>query len=371
MFIRSLILNNFRNFGKADFEFKRINFVIGKNGAGKTNLLESLVLLSRTKSQRRAKTSSLITFAKKIARIEALVVEKEEKKRLSLVLRKDERKPKLIKKNGLKMAVVDFIGCFKTVFFAPDELMIILGPPALRRRFLDIFLIGTDQNYLRQLLLYQKGCRNRNKLLEKISSGKAQKDELFFWNQLLAESGTYLIKKREKAVKFLNQKLPLLYQKISQDSKKAALQYKKSLSLEKKGGSKEYQKILESRTEQDIKLKTTLFGPHRDDLLFYLAKKTAKETASRGEIRTLILSLKIAEAAYIFKVTKTKPVILLDDIFSELDKSRIKNIFGVLKKNQVFITSTAVPLKLKKSNNVRIIKLKQSATPKKAAQTLN
>ena len=362
MFVRSLKLLNFRNFKKAKFIFGRTNFLIGKNGVGKTNLLESLLLLSTLKSHRGARAEELIFKGKDTGRIEVAISNDGERESLVLGMTKKNGGLKILKINGLKIGTLDFLGTLKTIFFSPEELLIILGPPSLRRRFLDILLSEIDKHYLSALFEYSQALKNRNVLLEKIFNGRAQRDELSFWDEKVAENGSYIIEKRVAAVKFLNKRLTGFYQKISQDKKEVSLRYQKSLPYFRKEGTRGYQEELERRLERDIRFGATLSGPHRDDLSILLDDVEAKRRASRGEVRTIILSLKIAEAAYIKRETATSPVFILDDIFSELDEERARAVFEIFSGAQFFISATHLPKEVDEKKGVKIIKLARRET---------
>ena len=311
--IKTLNLVNFRNFEKKTIEFSDgINVINAPNASGKTNILEAIVFLSLGKSFKARKEEECIKYEEQIARIST--------DGLEIVLTKDvpgwPRKRLLV--NGVPRRLIDFVGNIKTVLFAPQDLELITDGPSLRRNFLDTVLCQTDREYRRSIGSYEKGVRQRNRLLMQIRDEGASRSSLLFWNQLLIKNGDYITERRRELIEYIN----------SLD--KCHLQY-------------DYSVISEARLEQykdaEVASCTTLVGPHRDDFIFLKEGRNIASFGSRGQQRMEILYLKLAELAYIEEVTETKPILLLDDIFSELDHMHREIVMQTLNNHQVIITS--------------------------------
>lgn len=317
--IKLLKLSNFRNFAKKEVEFSEgINVINAPNASGKTNILEAIFMLSLGKSFKTRKIDECIKYGEQIGRVSTdgleVVMTKEvvgwPKKRLLV--------------NGVPRRLVDFAGNIKTVLFAPHDLELVTDGPSLRRNFLDNVLCVTDREYRRSLLSYEKGVRQRNRLLMQIRDDGASKSGLIFWNQLLIKNGNFITDKRRGLIEYIN-------------------------SLEKCNLNYDFSAISEGRFEQykdaEVASAITLVGPHRDDFEFQMLndkKENAKSLSaygSRGQQRMEVLYLKLAELAYIEEKTGVKPILLLDDIFSELDHMHRKIVMDILNNHQVIITS--------------------------------
>lgn len=322
--LKKLILTNFRNHLKFELELGEITVLVGKNGVGKTNILESIVVLSCGRSFRADNREELVNFDADFCRI---VVDD-----LEVFIQKSPRLIFQVKEKGIKRKPTDFIGILESVIFSPESLQIIIGEPKERRRFLDILISQKDHKYLVALMEYRKVLVQRNRLLKSISEGRGEDSELDFWDQRLAESAEIISAKRKEVVEFFNQKLSGKYQTISgQKNSKLSVEYL----------SKHQDNLLDymkQRRQIEIAAGVTLFGPHRDDLLVLLNQKEASKFASRGELRSIILSLKAIELEYL--ENEKKPILLLDDIFSEFDADRRRHLFEIIKDHQTIITTT-------------------------------
>ena len=329
--IKTLNLVNFRNFEKKTIEFSDgINVINAPNASGKTNILEAIVFLSLGKSFKARKEEECIKYDEQIARIST--------DGLEIVLTKDvEGWPKKrLLVNGVPRRLIDFVGNIKTVLFAPQDLELITDGPSLRRNFLDTVLCQTDREYRRSLGSYEKGVRQRNRLLMQIRDEGASRSSLLFWNQLLIKNGDYITERRRELIEYVN----------SLD--KCHLQYDSSAISEAR---------LEQYKDAEVASCTTLVGPHRDDFIFLKEGRNIASFGSRGQQRMEILYLKLAELAYIEEVTETKPILLLDDIFSELDHSHREIVMQTLNNHQVIITSADEHNLPKTLKNVNILKL--------------
>lgn len=342
MNITSLYLENLRNHHKKDFSFSdKITIIVGQNTTGKTNIVEAVYCLALGKSFRSGKDTELITFNKELARIRALLKEANDEKKLEIVLSRGEvmRMKTPLKRflvNDIARRGLDFIGNLKVVLFWPEHMELITDSPSLRRRYLDSVLIQIDREYRRTLLSYERGIRQRNKLLEKIREGQAQGHHLLFWNQLLIKQGNYISDKRNEFIEYINN-----YQidNLANKGIRYHLEYDKSLISELR---------LEQYKDAEVSAGATLVGPHRDDLIFKI-EGPAKQTkdlfnlssfGSRGEQRLAVLWLKLAELAFLESKSGQKPVLLLDDIFSELDHEHREIIFHIVGHQQTIMTIT-------------------------------
>ena len=311
--IKTLNLSDFRNFSKQSFEFSEgINVINALNASGKTNILEAIFMLSLGKSFKTRKIDECIKYGENIGRVST--------DGLEVVITKDvagwPKKRLLV--NGVPRRLVDFAGNIKTVLFAPQDLELITDGPSLRRNFLDNVLCITDREYRRSLLSYEKGVRQRNRLLLQIRDNNAARSGLLFWNQLLIKNGDVISNARRNLIEYIN------------NLSKCNLEYDPS-------------SISEARIEQykdaEVASATTLVGPHRDDFIFLKDDRNIASFGSRGQQRMEVLYLKLAELSYIEEKTNVKPILLLDDIFSELDHKHREIVMEAVVNHQVIITS--------------------------------
>jgi DNA replication and repair protein RecF len=351
--IGKIALNSFRNFGSKTFEFSDgVTLIIGPNASGKTNILESLFLLSTGKSFKAKTEVEMIRYNESITSITGITgITKLEVK---ITTGENGWPKKKLLVNGVPRRMVDFAGNFKTVLFGPWDMDLVTASPSLRRKFLDTVLSQTDREYHRSILSYEKGIRQRNRLLFRIREEGVSRSQLSFWNQLLIKNGDYITAKREEFIEFINKMHSL-------NSQKFQLEYDRSIISEGR---------LEQYKEEEVAAATTMVGPHRDDMKFtiYNLKFTNKRDlaayGSRGEQRMGVLWLKIAELDYIEKETRlrqgsgeARPTLLLDDIFSELDHEH-RDVVMKLTKNQQTIITTADPHFVKGLKKVEKIELK-------------
>lgn len=335
MKINKIKLANFRNYSEGNFPFAQTTAVVGANGAGKTNLLEAIYLLATTKSLRANKNAELIQREKEFSRIEGEISEQAKATKLTLTIFPTFKRAKM---NDVAKKTVDFLGQFFCIWFSPESLNIISGSPSTRRRFFDLLLSQTDRSYALALLEYQKVLMQRNHLLAKLKEEGGNLDELNIWDQQLAERATIIVEERKEAVSFLEKEVTQIYQEITGIDNLVGLEYQKSLV-----GDFLVEKLRANR-EAEIKAQATLFGPHRDDFVFLLNGFSLASFGSRGEIRTAVLALKLAEKAWIEQKKKVIPVILLDDAFSELDPLRRGNLLLLTRKQQSIISTTHLSL---------------------------
>ena len=339
MRVKSLSAKGFRNLKplKLDFEGGKTVFAFfGQNGQGKTNLLESIYMCALSKSFRTHSNQDIIGFGEEFCRIEVEVEADDEKKKLEVIVTK-EPPQKALKVNGVKKNAADFIGILKAVFFSPDDLSLIAYEPKLRRRYMDVLLSQIDNRYLSDLMRYLEVIRQRNALLKKIREQSVREHELQFWDEKMADLGMRVMEKRLELIEELEKSVGIHYKTIARDKNKLEIQY--LAGAEAKGKGELLEKI-EKGHERDIASGATRIGPHRDDLQFFLGGHHMAFFASRGEWRSLVLALKFAEIDLIEKVAGEPPILLLDDVFSELDEARQKVLFEAMKGVQTFVTTT-------------------------------
>jgi DNA replication and repair protein RecF len=358
--IREIKLTDFRNFKKKSLEFSpNITVIVGPNGTGKTNILESLFLLSTGKSFKAKVEGEMIRYEQELARVEGshfAKASRDDLLSLETIItegRNSWPKKKLLV-NGVPKRVIDFAGNFKTVLFGPWDVDLVTESPSLRRKFLDNVLSQTDREYHRSILSYEKGLRMRNKVLWRLREdpsspfGRSGRSMLTFWNQLLIKTGNYITESREKFIEFVNTAHGLHTTDYS-------LEYDRSVISEGR---------LEQYAREEIASATTLVGPHRDDFAFIFEDRSLAAYGSRGQQRMGVLWLKMAELAFIensgknegVNIGSARPTLLLDDIFSELDHEHRKIVMELANKQQTIITTTDENF-LRKFKKFELVKL--------------
>lgn len=332
MEIRKITLKNFRNYSQKSLSFlSGVTLIIGDNAAGKTNLLEAIFLLATGKSFRiKGVESEMIRTNSEIGSVKGETT----KDSLEVILTRGEvMREKTAKKryllNGVAKRASDFIGNLRVVYFGPEDLDLVVGSPSIRRKYLDLVLSQTDREYARAVLSYEKGLRARNKILESMRElGLVDRRKLFFWDQLLIKNGNQITQKREEFLEFVNRQ-PLIA------DCQFLVEYDRSVISESR---------LAQYEKEEVAAGSTLVGPHRDDFIVQ-ARNSNSETrnlsifGSRGEQRLAVLWLKLAELRYLKEKTQEMPVLLLDDIFSELDARHRCLIFEAVSGQQTIITS--------------------------------
>ncbi len=327
MIIKSIKLTNFRNHSSYSLECSgETSLILGENGCGKTSVLEAIYILTRGKSFR-ATDPDILKRGKDFYRIELEFVNGEKttaiydgKNKNFIIL--DKKVKRLPKKNK-----------YPVVLFLPSDLNLISHSPSRRRDYFDRIFSQFDEKYATSLSKYEKALRQRNELLK---NDFLKKEELFSWNIILSKYGTDLYNFREKFIEEFNLKTTNIYRSIAENEDEIKIVYKTEI---KNNSTNEYLKNLENNFEKDHYLGHTSFGIHRDDYIFEFNHKPADGSASRGETRSIILTLKFIEADLIYQKLHQKPIILLDDVFSELDETRRKCLVKNFQDNQVIITS--------------------------------
>lgn len=357
MKLTSLQLEHFRNYTKLDFAFpdEPILVLSGENAQGKTSFLEALYLLALTKSFRTSDTEFLKQFEKDYFRIKATGRSLDPVPDFTTLELCEIHEPsfkKVLKKNGTVLSAPKFIGNLKAVLFRPEDLQMLTGEPALRRKYLNTMLIQTIPGYMKQLQTYQKVLTQRNALLFQMKQGNATRSALEIWDSQLVDSGSQIIAARLELVDFLSSQMPEPY----------SISYKSTIFSDETNESQlqtSFADALSDALARDARSAHTSVGPHRDDIQLQIGGKPLELTASRGELRSCLMALKQAEIAWMQSKTGTTPLILLDDIFSELDTQRKTSLFDLLPTDAQIVMTIAEgnPLpaspKLKSSASVR------------------
>lgn len=357
MILKRLSLQNFRNHKKQDSYFGKTTIIIGKNTAGKTNILEAINFLSSGKSFRAEREVDTIFTNELFAKIVGVI--EEEKNEISLTVILSNQGTYFSKKflvNDVARRQIDFVSNFYSVLFTPQDLDIISNSPSIRRKYIDSILYKALRHYRVALLAYEKTLRIRNRMLDDMRNGKKRylNKDFDYWDKLLIENGQVLTNEREEFVEFLN--------KSDKEIFDFSVFYDRSIITEER-----LAKYYEAERASGI----TLVGPQRDEFVFLKkgnptssrlrgTEQTVKEFGSRGEQRLTILQTKILEVRFLKEKTNREPILLLDDIFSELDSKNINKIFELLPSQQTLITTTHkefVPEKLSKKLNFQTIEI--------------
>lgn len=338
MKVTNLSLFNFRNWLDSKIEFgENINILVGDNAQGKTNVLEAIYFCCIGKSLR-AKDKELVNFDKENAKITLNLQKKFSKTKIEVYLFK--RQKKTIKINSIPInRIGQLMGEINTVYFSPDELKLIKETPEDRRRFLDIHLSQIDKNYFYLLGVYNKVLNNRNKLIKTCANKNELIQTIPIWNEKLSDTATKIIQKRLEFIKKLTPFAKKVHSFLSNDSEQLELAYSTNISTDKDIKAEILTK-LENDLEKELILGYTTCGPHRDDIKISLNGKDVKNYASQGQQRSCALSIKLAELELIKQETGENPILLLDDVFSELDAKRRAKLLTFTQSYQTIITCT-------------------------------
>ncbi len=349
MKVNKLTLQNFRNIKNSVFlPNQEMNVICGENAQGKTNLIEAIWLFTGAKSFRGNKDFELVEFNENAAKLKLSFTAKGIEKDAEIVI--DQKRNAYL--NGKKLPSASrFSGEFCAIIFSPDDIMLVNGSPAERRRFLDIAISQVYPNYVSNLRKYTRAVSQRNAILKEIKNGNKMVSMLSFFEEEIAQNGEEIIKYRTKYIELIKPFLKETYKGISESREEFDIEY--NFSCEK-GYLREA--LIKSR-EKDIFSCTTSVGPHRDDLLFKINGNSVKEFGSQGQKRSVALSLKLSQAEVLKSVTGEIPVALLDDVMSELDPNRQDYVLNHIKGWQVFITCCD-PSNTKNLNEGKIFSIK-------------
>jgi DNA replication and repair protein RecF len=330
----SLRLFQYRNYTDRSFSLDRHTIFVGPNGSGKTNIVEAIRTLSVTKSYRATRDSDAIHWNDSWCRIELTAPNETF---VYVLTEEGAVTKKVIQHNGIAMPLAKVYGLLPSVLFSPESMQLIGGAPSERRRFLDTVLSQCERDYITHLLTYRKVMRERHFILLRLQQGLGASDELDFWDCELVNHGSAIVRERQSFITDLNVLLATIYPHfIGEDGEKLELRYKPSVQGD------DLAKRLASSRSYDIKTGTTNVGPHRDELLFLLSGRDVTLFASRGEIRRVVLAIKLAEADYLRAHQERDPIILLDDVFSELDGHRRDALIRAAAAYSTLITTTDI-----------------------------
>ena len=334
MHIQSLELKNYRNYDYLNMSFDAGTTILyGDNAQGKTNILEAIYLSATTKSHRGSKDKEEIKFGEDEAHIKININKNNINYRIDIHLKKN--RPKGIAINGIPIKKTsELLGIFNVVFFSPEDLSIIKNGPSERRRFLDMELCQLNSLYVHSLICYNKILIQRNKLLKDFNFIKESKETLDILDIQLIKYGKEIIRYREVFI----DELKNIIKKISKDisGEYININYEKNIEIDK------YEEKLKNKRNEELKLKMTLIGPHRDDISFSIDGVDIRKFGSQGQQRTAALSLKLSEIELVKEKVKDTPVLLLDDVLSELDKKRQSKLLEYIGDIQTVITCTGL-----------------------------
>ena len=336
MIIKSLELADFRNYETINISFdKGTNILYGDNAQGKTNILEAIYVSATTKSHKGSKDKEIVNFNKEEAHIRTYLEKEDVEYRVDMHLRKNKSKGIAIDGQKIKKAA-DLLGLLNVVFFSPEDLAIIKNGPSERRRFADMELCQLDNFYLYNLNHYNKIINQRNKLLKDISFNPGLKETLNIWDSQLVSFGSKIIERRNLFTEQLCEIIGNIHNKLSGGKEELIVKYEPDVSIE------EFENKMRENQEKDIRYKMTQSGPHRDDFSFIVNGIDIRKFGSQGQQRTAALSLKLSEIELVKKMTKDTPVLLLDDVLSELDSSRQNYLLNSIGEIQTIITCTGL-----------------------------
>ena len=336
MIIKSLELQDFRNYDYLNISFdKGTNILYGDNAQGKTNILEAIFVAATTKSHKGSKDRDIVNFGKEEAHIRTHLEKEGIETRVDMHLRKSRSKGIAIDGQKIKKAA-ELLGLCNVVFFSPEDLSIIKSGPSERRRFVDMELCQIDSFYLYNLNHYNKIVNQRNVLLKDMYFNPDLKDTLNIWDSQLVSFGSKLIERRKLFIDQLNEIIYHIHKRLSGDKEEIKINYEPDVEIEK------FEQHLKINQERDIKLKITSVGPHRDDFSFHVGDVDIRKFGSQGQQRTAALSLKLSEIELVKKITKDTPILLLDDVLSELDSNRQNYLLNYIGDIQTIITCTGL-----------------------------
>ena len=336
MYIKSIDLEKFRNYDHIHIDLEKgVNIFYGENPVGKTNILESIYICGTTKSHRGSKDKEIIKFDNNESHIRLLFEKNEIDYQIDMHLRNNSSKG--IAVNGIKLKkAAELLGIMNVILFSPEDLSIIKNGPSDRRRFVDSELCQLDNVYLYNLTNYNKIVNQRNNLLRDIVYHPELIDTLDVWDSQLISLGTKIIDRRTLFINQLNEIIFDIHKNLSGDKEYLLIKYEPNVTADL------LEESLIKNRDKDIKYKLTSVGPHRDDFDFYINEKDVKKYGSQGQQRTVALSLKLSEIEIVKNITGNTPILLLDDVLSELDSNRQNYLLNSIENIQTIITCTGL-----------------------------
>ena len=348
MYLSHLSLTNYRNFQDLDLELPNgMVFILGRNAQGKSNLLEAIYLLVIGKSYRTNMDKELISQGiPSLNQVQTLVSGEVKHKNgilkamvgLQSFVKDGGQETKIYKQirvNGSPTTITRLVGCINAVLFTPNDIDLVFGPPSIRRRFLNILISQIDRNYLHTLQRYHQVTTQRNHLLRLIRDGKGSRNELDFWDEELVKEATVIISRRSQVLEKLTPMAQNSYFELTGHDENLDLQFEPAVLAQ------DIKDTLRVQREREISAGMTIFGPHRDDLLMEIEGMNAATYSSRGQARSIALALRLAEAHFFKRERGEEPLLLLDDVLSELDKERRHRVLEEVGKYEQILATTA------------------------------
>ena len=366
MIIKSLELLDYRNYHRLQMNFDRgTNILYGDNAQGKTNILESIYVCATTKSHRGSRDREMIRFDQEESHIRLFIERDAIEHKIDIHLKRNKTKGAAIDGIPIKKSS-ELMGMLNVVFFSPEDLTIIKNGPAERRHFIDMELCQLNRVYLHDISNYNKVVSQRNNLLKQSWYQESLKSTLDVWDEQLVRYGIRVIKEREKFIRQLNELLRPIHSKLSGGKEVLELRYEPGVTEEA------FEETLFMRRENDLKLKTTSVGPHRDDMGFYIDNINVRKYGSQGQQRTAALSLKLAEIDLVKLFIKDTPVLLLDDVLSELDSFRQNYLLESISRIQTVITCTGLDEFINNRFNIdKVFKVKDGSIENQQQEVKN
>lgn len=348
MYVKSLELKNYRNYDTLSISLSNhTNIFYGDNAQGKTNILEAIYLAATTKSHRGSKDREIVKMDQEESHIRMVIHRDGVDRRIDMHLRKNKAKGVAIDGISIKKSS-ELFGIVNVVSFSPEDLSIIKNGPSERRRFVDMELCQLNKLYLYHLIQYNKVLNQRNNLLKQIGFNRHLLDTINVWDEQLVSYGQKIIEAREQFIKKINQIILSIHKKLSSGLEILTIDYEPNVSVEM------FQEKLRSSLDRDIAQKVTTCGPHRDDLCFKVNEIDIRKFGSQGQQRSAALSLKLAEIEMVKNTINDNPILLLDDVLSELDRKRQTELLGSINDIQTVVTCTG----MEEFVNSRILKEK-------------
>ena len=356
MHIDSIKLRNYRNYKQCNINLgSKLNVFVGDNAQGKTNLLESIFFASIGKSPRTNKEKDVLLWGEKQANIDIEVIKKFSKSRISMFILRNDKKT--IKINNIPIRKIgDLMGELVVVYFSPDEIKLVKEAPNDRRRFMDIDISQMDKNYFYLLLRYEKILNQRNKLLKEAQNFDVLKRTISIWDEQLSKIASKIVLTRLNFVQKLNEYANEIHKKITDGKENIFLSYQGVHCYNEELIEEKIAEELLNNLEKDFNLKYTTIGPHRDDIKITINDIDIRNFGSQGQQRLATLTIKLAELKLFKEEIGENPILLLDDVLSELDENRQKQFLLQIKDIQTILTCTNFPYPLEKQDKLFFIK---------------
>ena len=336
MFIESMELLNYRNYGQLHIDFhKGTNVLYGDNAQGKTNILEAVYVCCTTKSHKGSKDREIVKFGEEESHIKMIVRRDNVPYRIDMHLKKNRTKGIAVNGIPIKKAS-ELFGIVNVIFFSPEDLNIIKNGPSERRKFIDLELCQLNKLYVYNLVQYNKVIAQRNKLLKDMDGTSSLKETLDIWDIQLVKFGKEVIRLRTEFIRELNELIRGIHAHLSGEKEELSILYEPNVT------EALFEEMLIKNRQQELRQRLTLTGPHRDDLNFIVNGTDIRKFGSQGQQRTAALSLKLAEIELVKRTVKDYPILLLDDVLSELDSKRQEHLLSGISHIQTLITCTGL-----------------------------